>query len=768
MRLDGAGVSVKVIKFIGLALAAAVLLAVLATAVIAWRFDPAWAGQELARALYDQKQRTLKIDGELALSFYPSLGLRLGKASVSEPRSTQEFASLDSARISVRLMPLLSRQVVVDQVEMDGVRARVVRGKDGRFNFDDLLSGEQDKTQASRAPRGKPVMFDIAGVQLMRCAVLLQDDTSGRTYRLEDLRAKTGRLSQGANGPIEVAFQIQSAQPALKAAISIAGNYRYDLSRNEYAIDKLAAKVKGDVPGMQSLDAAINATQVRWGGAQAGMQVQDLALTAKGKLGDEALDVKFDVPRIASAGERATGQAASGTLRLTGPQRQLDAKLDISGIDASAAALNMGNVAAHWTLKQGTLTAQGQAAGPVRADLKAQAVAVSKLTGEILLASPQLPVKQLKMPLDLSAQVDWGQSHAAGNLSTRIEDSAVQAKFQVVKFSPLAASFDVGIDRIDIDRYFPQTTPGKAAPATSSSQPSPGKQEAIDFSFLRGFDLKGALRVGSLKARSLKFNDVAAHVVMNGGRVDLNPLSAKLYGGTLAGSVMAQADGNRVALKQSLDNVNIGQLIRDYGQKDLLEGRGRLMLDVASGGGSVAAMRQSLNGSASVSLRDGAIKGINLASKLREGKALLAGGGKESVVAADKTEKTDSSELAASFRITNGVARNDDLAAKSPFLRVAGAGNIDLAHEQIGYVVKATVVASSQGQEGKQLAELNGVTVPVRLTGPYDHPSYRLEFGELAASLAKKQVQQRIEQQLGKQLGGNAGVLGNLLKGLGK
>jgi AsmA protein len=757
-------------KFIGLALGAIVILAVLAASVIASRFDPAWARQELARALYERNQRTLTIDGDLALSFYPSLGVRLGKASLSEPRSTQEFASLDSARVSVRLMPLLSRQVVIDHVDMDGVRARIVRGKDGHFNFDDLLSGEQDKTQAPKTPSGKPITFDVAGVQIARCAVVFQDDASGRTYQLDDISARTGRLSQAASGPLELAFHIQSAEPLLKAAITVTGNYRYDLSRKEYALDKVAAKIKGDVLTFKSIDVAVDATHAAWGGAQAGLQVQDLALAAKGKLGDEALDVKFDVPRIASAGERATGGTASGTLRLTGPQKQLDAKLDISGIDGSTATLNMNmnNVAAQWALKQGAMTAQGHAAGSVRADLKGKTLALPKLTGEVLLASPQLPVKQLKMPLDVSGQLDWGQSRAKGNLSTRIEDSAVQGKFQVAKFSPLAASFDLGIDRLDIDRYFPQTAPAKTAQPASSAAPAPAKQEAIDFSFLRGFNLKGAVRVGSLKARNLKFNDVAANVVMNGGRMDLNPLSAKLYGGTLAGTVTAQADGNRVALKQTMDNVNVGQLIRDYAQKDILEGRGHLALDVSTGGSSVAAMRQSLNGTARVSLHDGSVKGIDLAKKLREGKAMLAGGGKESVVAADKTQKTDFSELAASFRITNGVAHNDDLAAKSPFLRVAGTGNVDLVREQIDYVVKATVVASSQGQEGKELAELNGVTVPVRLTGPYDHPSYRLEFGELAASLAKKQVQQRIEQQLGKHLGGDKGGLGDLLKGLTK
>ena len=56
------------------------------------------------------------------------------------------------------------------------------------------------------------------------------------------------------------------------------------------------------------------------------------------------------------------------------------------------------------------------------------------------------------------------------------------------------------------------------------------------------------------------------------------------------------------------------------------------------------------------------------------------------------------------------------------------------------------------------------MTVPVRVTGPIDDPSYRLEFGALAAELAKQQVQKQLGQQVEKALGKKG--LGDVLKGL--
>ena len=60
-------------------------------------------------------------------------------------------------------------------------------------------------------------------------------------------------------------------------------------------------------------------------------------------------------------------------------------------------------------------------------------------------------------------------------------------------------------------------------------------------------------------------------------------------------------------------------------------------------------------------------------------------------------EKTDCSELSATMTIKDGVAHNEDLAMKSPFLRLAGAGDLDIGRGQMNYLAKASVVASSAG-----------------------------------------------------------------------
>jgi AsmA protein len=237
-----------------------------------------------------------------------------------------------------------------------------------------------------------------------------------------------------------------------------------------------------------------------------------------------------------------------------------------------------------------------------------------------------------------------------------------------------------------------------------------------------------------------------------GGRVDMNPIAANLYGGTLAGSASVNALNHQFALKQQLAGVDIGPLLRDAAGKDLLEGRGKLTLDVQTAGRTTTALKKALNGSAAMALTDGALKGINLAEALRKAKAAL--GSKSAEQAASKGDKTDFSELTASFAIRNGVAHNDDLAMKSPFIRLGGTGDLDIGENRMNYLAKASVVNTSAGQGGKDLESLSGLTVPVRVSGPFESLSYRIEIGSLVSDSVKQKLQESVKEKVQDRLKG--------------
>ena len=199
---------------------------------------------------------------------------------------------------------------------------------------------------------------------------------------------------------------------------------------------------------------------------------------------------------------------------------------------------------------------------------------------------------------------------------------------------------------------------------------------------------------------------------------------------------------------ETIQGVQVGPLLRDAVEQDRLEGRGNVNLDVAMTGPSVAALKKSMGGSARVELRDGAVKGINLGEAIQDVRSVLGKGPK----ANDPNKRTDFSEITASFAIKNGVAHNQDLQGKAPLFRVGGAGDVDIGNSTINYGAKASLVATSKGQGGRDLSNLAGVTIPVKITGALEKPDITVDFAELIAKSGAG---------LGKALGAAGGAAGS-------
>jgi AsmA protein len=312
----------------------------------------------------------------------------------------------------------------------------------------------------------------------------------------------------------------------------------------------------------------------------------------------------------------------------------------------------------------------------------------------------------------------------------------------LTNFAPLKANFDASFDRLNLDRYMPERKEAKA-------------DDRIDLAALKGKTVSGKIAIGALTVKRVKLENVKAEIKLDGGKLDVSPHTASLYGGTLSGALSADADGNKIRAKEAMQNISVGAFLRDFAQKDLLEGRGNVTLDVQTAGGTVTALKKALAGSAKVEMKDGAIKGINLAESARNAKSAL--GAKQTK--ADASQKTDFSEMSASFKIANGVAHNDDLKALSPFLRLGGAGNLDIGNNTIDYLAKATLAATAKGQGGRDVGNVAGITIPVHLSGPLDNPNWHVDYSGLLGGVAGSVA------EIGKKgVGGVTGAVRGLFK----
>jgi len=294
---------------------------------------------------------------------------------------------------------------------------------------------------------------------------------------------------------------------------------------------------------------------------------------------------------------------------------------------------------------------------------------------------------------------------------------------------------------LDADRYI-----SKGDPKAKSSGDTP-----IDLSALKKLNATGEAKIGWLKLANVKTENVNLGLKANDGIATLSPFSANLYGGSMNGTLKVDARATpSIAFKQAMKGVSVGPLMVDAINNDMLSGTGTVNVDVTTQGNSVGALKKGLLGNAALNLADGAIKGVDIAGSIRDIKSKLNVFKKET--GADKSKKTDFSELTATFDIKNGVAHNEDLAMKAPVLRLAkgdSRGDIDIGNEKINYLAKPTIVKSLKGQGGAELDDLSGIAIPVKITGTFTDPKYGMDFAAIGSALAQSKLLDKVGGEKG-------------------
>lgn len=689
----------KMLRIFAIAGGVLVALLVATIAVLYAMFDEKAIKDELTRQVEVKTGRTLLIDGALALSVWPDVALRIGRLTLSEADGKSQFAALDSARVAVAVLPLLSQRLEARHIEIEGLALTLIKHKDGSLNISDLMAGpEKPGDSAATKPASDggastPLHIDIAGVALRHARLTWRDEAAGQVTELADLDFTSGRLF-------------------------------------------------GDV-----------ATQ--------SLMLEKLAFSTRGKTGDELFELALDLPSLQMTADSVLGKSLNLLASLQGEQRQLTAKLSLAGVNGSVKKLQAEQFSLDLDGRQGDAAFKANLTSPLAYEAAGRTLTLEKILGAVDVTSPALPMKQLKLLLTGEFAADLAKQTATLAINTKLDASNIGLTLAVNRFSPLNLAFGLDIDQFNVDRYLP---PAPAATSHPEAKTGPGKGSApeakIDLTALKGLNLRGDVKIGQLQARHLKLSKLEARLAAANGTLDIAPLNAALYGGRLDGSLRVNAGSHQFTVKQKFAGISIQPLLKDLLGKEPLEGRGTLSLDLLTRGETVTALKKALSGQAALNLKDGAVKGVNVARMLREVESGLAG--KAPTAAASSVEKTDFSALSASFKIAAGVAHNDDLQMMSPFLRLGGTGDIDIGNERIDYLAKVSVVNTATGQEGKSLDRLKGITVPLRLRGPFNQLSYSLEVGSLVEEAAKAQLEKNKEKLKAKAVE----KLGDQLKGL--
>ena len=760
-----------------------VLLIVVAAGVLIATFDANRYKQLAIDWMKTERQRTLVIEGPIELSVFPRLAVKISKARLSEHRRADEFAAVDELSLAVETLPLLRKQLVIDRVSARGVRAVYVRDAKGARNIDDLVgaaaTAEAQPKPAEPPAAGQPLRFDISAITLDDVRLRLRDAMAPLEGEVIVQSLKTGRLANRGETPITVRASVQLAKPeALALALDGSTTLALDLDKNAVALSamKLAAQVDGagfkalslGVEGALAWDgsavraqglqlavkggsrgalvlapSSLGVKQLLFSTAGQKLELESLKLALAGRQGaDMPFELALDWPQLAVDAKSLKGSALSGQVKLSGPTT-LAGQFQSGAPSGQFDALRLPGVSMSLQGQMQQRKVDGTLKSDVLLNAGKGAVALDHIDLRAALADPGLQPLQLVVRGSAQADAKAAQWKLDGALNTNKFDSSGQAALGgAVPTVKAVARFD----SLDLNKVL--------APATAASAPSgPAAADApVALDGLNALNGQFNLSAASFAFRQYKVADVKIDATLDNGTLRIQRLAGRAWNGSIDASGTAEAKSKRIAVKLAADNVNVNALLKDVAGKDLLDGTGRVTADVTTSGATVGALRSNLAGTTALQLRNGAVKGFNLAQSLRQAKAALSMK-QDAVSKARTTEKTDFSEMTASARIAGGVAQSDDLDVKSPFLRIGGAGRFDIGRGTMDYTARATVVDTTKGQEGAELAALKGVTVPVQLAGPFEAIDWKIQWSGVAAAAVQAQVKEKLAEKLGAKLG---------------
>ena len=533
--------------------AAAVLI--VGIAIFAATFDINDYKGEIARAVKAGTGRTLTFTGDIGLMFFPRLGVSVDGAELSNAPGfgDEPMARVKAARASFKLMPLLSGDVQIRALELDGLVLNLARNEQGAANWDDLAGDKAGENKETGEAGDSAISLQVDGITVRDASVNWNDRKAGDTMDVHGVSLDVGAIRPGAPFPVQASLDFSSSRPEVagkataSGEVSLTGKGGFGLRDVKISVQAQGAGVPGG-----KLDAQAVVDQAD--GSAALLRLKGLVVTAYGAT------ARFDghVEGVADGVKKL-----AGTLALD----PCDGRKVLAGLTG---------------------------AEPDTADGKA----LSRVGGSAAVAyTPRsLALKDLVLSVD--------EAELNGEVQVSGGDGSVSC------YARLKAG------TVDVDRYLPPRRKGEAAPADQAPQAeSPildsGLLQKLTVDAEANVD---KLRVRGVWLENVRAAVKGRNGLVRVSPLDADLYGGKM---SLAATVNALTNHPKTDLLASLDKVNVGALSKDALGDQSYGGILDLKGMVSCEGGLWSAMLRSMNGKFRMDLADGVFPGVDLLGMAR-------------------------------------------------------------------------------------------------------------------------------------------------------
>ncbi|MBB5516282.1 uncharacterized protein involved in outer membrane biogenesis [Rubricella aquisinus] len=709
-------------------------------------------GQIAAERFEAATGRTLTLTEGFSPSLYPTLGVRTGPITISNPdwSDTPNMVTAEGAAVGVSLLPLLSGQIEVEELTLLNPVIALERDADGRANWQLTPTGSAaEDTLSDTAAEAEPSAssgpaLTRVNAQIVDGVFSYRDAASGAAHLMDDVNARIG--FSGPELPAEVSGELtwQGQEITLAATLGAIGA----LLNGE--MTDIAARIEGDL-GQIAVNGALALSQT--GALHSGL------VTVSAGMEDLApIMTALALPPLpASAGAlRDVSAEASVGLGESGLESTLTAQIIRDDVPVRLSGRVDG--AADWL---------SALAFQVDMSVAVEGLADASYRGTVDVSDPATPAANGAVSFrsdDPRALIAWGAGTAPdlpdGVLTSVALDGTlklagvnrVDLTGLTLALDELTATGSLGVtmggarpairgalatNRINLDPFLGGE--GEEQPASGGGASTPGgpagwSTDPLPLELLRLADADLDLDAEGLKAGTIDIGRTGISIDLTDGVLTARLREAAAFGGNMAAEVRANAGSKAVSLNANLASIRIEQVLLALAGLDRLLADGALTVEVAGDGSSLDSLMNSLDGQIGLNLADGAIQGVNIAQ--------LAANFTNPGAAMEANDRTDFTSAVAAFTITDGVMDTRELSMLGPLLRLTGLGTVDLGGQSLQMRLAPRIVGDLQGQGGN--LDASGIVLPVIVRGPWSDVSFAPDLEALPALQA---AQDRLRQE---------------------
>lgn len=331
-------------------------------------------------------------------------------------------------------------------------------------------------------------------------------------------------------------------------------------------------------------------------------------------------------------------------------------------------------------------------------------------------------------------------------MNITIDDTTFAGSLSLPTDAAGAFEFELRGDTIDLNRYMAPPVEDESA-ATQDDQLPPVE---IPVDLIKALNLRGQMELESVVMGPLQLDQVKVGLNAGKGRLRIFPISSALYGGSYNGDVRIDVAGSApvLSLDEKVSEVDLAQIALAMFEQENITGSLDGNFKLSGRGKDMAEIQQSLGGTMSIALNDGAYEGTDIWFELRRARALLKQETPPEPVLPARTKFTS---VKASGVVTDGVMRNDDLVADLPFMQLTGSGDVNIVAGTVDYDLRARVYRKPDvmgGATAEEIDDLTKTVIPLKITGSLASPTVAPDVEELL----RQRVEEEIKDKLGDKL----------------